>query len=94
MGYQRGVLQNIYLVSTDEQFFSYLVAVSITSDRAENIDLCLACMAFNGDKFLRATSAATQDFRLYDLIQRSGAHVPQRDSNPRQKDHQIFTPSL
>jgi hypothetical protein len=28
-----------------EQFFSYLAAVTITGDRATNVDLCLALMA-------------------------------------------------
>jgi hypothetical protein len=29
-----------------EQFISYLAAATITSDRASNLDLCLALMAF------------------------------------------------
>jgi hypothetical protein len=33
---------------------------------------------------------ATRDLRLYGLIRKTGTHVPQWDSNPRRKDHQIF----
>jgi hypothetical protein len=32
-----------------KQFFSYLAAVTITGDRAENVDLCLALMAFSSE---------------------------------------------
>jgi hypothetical protein len=32
-----------------EQFFSYLAAVTITGDRAANLDLCLALMAFSSE---------------------------------------------
>jgi hypothetical protein len=31
-----------------EQFFSYLAALTIAGDRAANLDLCLALMAFKG----------------------------------------------
>jgi hypothetical protein len=43
---------------------------------------------------LRATPAATRDPGCYGLIRRTGTYVPQCDSNPRTKDHQIFTPAL
>ena len=32
-----------------EQFFSYLATVTITSDRAANLDLCLALKAFSSE---------------------------------------------
>jgi hypothetical protein len=32
-----------------EQFFSYLAAVTITGERAANLDLCLALTAFGSD---------------------------------------------
>jgi hypothetical protein len=32
-----------------DQFFSYLATVTISSDRAANLDLCLALMAFNSE---------------------------------------------
>jgi hypothetical protein len=32
-----------------EQFFSYLAAVTITGDRAANLDLCLALTAFSSE---------------------------------------------
>jgi hypothetical protein len=32
-----------------EQFFSYLAAVTIAGDRAANLDLCLAFMAFSSE---------------------------------------------
>jgi hypothetical protein len=32
-----------------EQFFSYLVTVTITGDRAANLDLCLALTAFSSE---------------------------------------------
>jgi TRAP-type C4-dicarboxylate transport system permease small subunit len=36
-----------------EQFFGYLAtAVTITDDRAANLDLCLALMAFSSESFL------------------------------------------
>jgi hypothetical protein len=52
-----------------------------TRDRAANLDLCLALMAVR--VLLCATSVATQDLGLHGLIQMTGPHVPQWDSNPR-----------
>jgi hypothetical protein len=34
---------------THEQFFSYLATVTITGDRAANLDLCLALTAFSSE---------------------------------------------
>jgi hypothetical protein len=39
-----------------------------------------------------ATPTATRDLGLYSLIRKTGTHVPQWDSNPRCKDHQIIAP--
>jgi hypothetical protein len=76
-----------------EQFFSYLAVVIITGDRAGNSyanHLWLLAVRV----LLRATPAATRDLGLYGLIRMTGTHVPQWDSNPQRKDHQIFTPPL
>jgi hypothetical protein len=45
-----------------------------------------------GRDLYRATPTATRDLDLYRLIGKTGTHVPQWDSNPRRKDHQIFAP--
>jgi hypothetical protein len=45
-----------------------------------------------GRDLYRATPTATRDLGLYGLIQKTGTHVPQWDSDPRRKDHQIFAP--
>jgi hypothetical protein len=47
-----------------EQFFRYLATVTITDDRAANLDLCLALTAFSNKGFLPATPTATRDFRF------------------------------
>jgi hypothetical protein len=48
------------------QFFRYLAAVTITGDRAANLDvhLCLALPAFSRAVLLRATPTATRDLFL------------------------------
>jgi hypothetical protein len=71
-------------------FFSYPVAVTITGDRAANLDLCLALMAFGSEGSFRATTFAIRDFGLYGLIRRTGTHVQQWDLNRGCKDHQIL----
>ena len=45
-----------------------------------------------GRNLYRATPTATRDLSLYGPIRKTGTHVPQWDSNPRLKDHQIFEP--
>jgi hypothetical protein len=45
-----------------------------------------------GRDLYRATPTATRDLGFYGLIRKTGTHVPQWDSNPRLKDHQIFEP--
>jgi hypothetical protein len=48
-----------------EQFFSSLAAVTITGDRTENLDPCLALRAFSSEGFFySATSTATRDLRF------------------------------
>ena len=47
---------------------------------------------WSGRDLYRATPTATRDLGLYDLIWKTGTHVPQWDSNPRHKDDQIFVP--
>jgi hypothetical protein len=39
-----------------------------------------------------ATPTATRDLGLYSLIRKTGTSIPQWESNPRCKDHQIFVP--
>jgi hypothetical protein len=49
-----------------EQFFSYLTAVTITCDRAANLDLCIALVAFSSEGFFsRTTPAATRDLHFF-----------------------------
>jgi hypothetical protein len=56
----------------------YQAAVTITGDKASNLDLCLRPMVFPAVRILlRVTSAATQDLGLHSLIQKNGTHVPQ-----------------
>jgi hypothetical protein len=64
-----------------KQFFSYLLAVTITGDRAANLELCLALVAFISEVLLLVTPTATLDLGLYDLIQRTGPHIPPWDLN-------------
>jgi hypothetical protein len=45
-------------------FFIYLAAVTITGDRAANLDLCLVFMAFSSEGLFHATPTAIQDFSL------------------------------
>jgi hypothetical protein len=55
--------------------FSYLVTVAITGDRAANLGLCLALMAFSSVRvLLRATHAVTRDLGLYSQIRRTDTH--------------------
>jgi hypothetical protein len=44
-----------------EQFFSYLATVTITGNRAANLNLCLALTALAVRALLRATPTATLD---------------------------------
>jgi hypothetical protein len=71
----------------------YLAAVTITDDRAPNLDLCLAHTGFSREGPL-STPTATRDLGLYGLIEKTDTHVPLWDLNPRRKDQQIFTPPL
>jgi hypothetical protein len=43
-----------------------------------------------GRDLYRATPTATLDCGFYGLIRKTGTHVPQWDSNPRRKDHQML----
>jgi hypothetical protein len=45
-----------------------------------------------GRDLYRATPTGTRDLGLYGLIGKTGTHVPQLDSNPQRKDHQIIAP--
>jgi hypothetical protein len=75
--------------------FSYLAAISITGDRAANLDLCLAVIAFSSKgSFFVPRPTATRDFGLNGRIRRTGIYVPQWNSNRERKDHQIFEPPL
>jgi hypothetical protein len=77
-----------------EQFFSYLEAVTITGDRAASKfwPKLGTRGLWAGRDLYRATPTATRDLGLYGLIQKTGTHVPQWDSNPQRKDHQIKKP--
>jgi hypothetical protein len=68
-----------------------MVAVIITGDRAANFGLGAQGL-WVGRDFYRATPTATRDLGLYGLIRKTGTHVPQWNSNPRRKDHQIIAP--
>jgi hypothetical protein len=60
-------------LSPPEQFISYLAAATIFGDTAENLDLCLAFMAFSSEgSFFVPTPTATRGLGLYGLIQRTG----------------------
>jgi hypothetical protein len=52
----------------------------------------LAAVTIAGRDLYRATPTATRDLGLYGLIWKTGTYVPQWDSNPRRKDHQIIAP--
>jgi hypothetical protein len=43
-----------------------------------------------GRVLYRATPTATRDLGLFGLIRKTGTYVPQWDSNPQHKDHQIL----
>jgi hypothetical protein len=45
-----------------------------------------------GRDLYRTTPTAIRGLGLYGLIRKTGTHVPQWDSNPRSKDHQIYAP--
>jgi hypothetical protein len=45
-----------------------------------------------GRDLYRTTPTATRDLGLYGLVRKTGTYVPQWDSNPRRKDHQIISP--
>jgi hypothetical protein len=45
----RTKFENIVCFESHEQFFSYLATVTITGDRAANLDLCLARTAFKSE---------------------------------------------
>jgi hypothetical protein len=69
-----------------EQFFSYPAAVTINGDRAANLGRCSALRAFEqGGIFI-----VLHLLRHGTSVQKTGTHVPQWDSIPRLKDHQIF----
>ena len=69
-------------------FFSYRAAV--------NLDLCLALMAFGIEGLFTFHTCCDMEplFKRPHLNRRTGVHVPQRESNRRRKDHQIFTQPL
>jgi hypothetical protein len=45
-----------------------------------------------GRDLYRATRTTPRNLGLYGLIRKTGTYVPQWDSNPRRKDHQIIAP--
>jgi hypothetical protein len=67
----------VYLIYSHRSSFSAIQTVAIISDRAANLDLCLALMAFSSEGFLHATPAATWDLSLYYLIQKTDTQIPQ-----------------
>jgi hypothetical protein len=68
-------------------FYSYPAAVTISGDRAANLDLCLALMAFSSNGSFHATPAATPDLGLYGLI--SEGPAPTSHSGIRTSDARI-----
>jgi hypothetical protein len=76
-----------------EHFFSYLGAVTITGDRTANFWPMLGVQGlWAGRDLYRATPTTTRDLGLYGLIRKTGTYVPQWNSNPWRKDHQIIAP--
>jgi hypothetical protein len=80
----------LFVPQPHKQFSSYLSAVIIIGDRAIDLHLCLAVLAFSHEGFLRATPTATRDLGLYGLMRKTDTHVAQWDSNPRCKDYLIY----
>jgi hypothetical protein len=74
-----------------EQFFSYLAADTITGDRAANLDLCLALMAFSSEGSFTCHTYCATGPRFIRCHPKDRHHVPQWDSTPRRKDNQIHT---
>jgi hypothetical protein len=54
----------LFYFEPHEQFFSYLATVTITGDRAANLDLCLALTAFSSEGSFNATPTVTRDLRF------------------------------
>jgi hypothetical protein len=48
-----------------EQFIICLATVTVTGERSENLDLCLALTTFRSEGSLPATQAATRDLCFY-----------------------------
>jgi hypothetical protein len=69
-----------WLFKASRAIFSYLANVTIAGDRVANLDICLAWL-LAVMILLRATPAATQDLGLYNLVRRTGTHVPRWDLN-------------
>jgi hypothetical protein len=61
----------LFCFESHEQFFSNLATVTITVDRAANLDLCLAVTALAVRVRLRATLTATRDLRFYGHIRKT-----------------------
>jgi hypothetical protein len=57
------ITPNLFVFSHIEHFFSHLAAITITSDRAVNLDSCFALTAFSSEVLLLATLTATRDLR-------------------------------
>jgi hypothetical protein len=75
-------------------FFSNLAAVTITGDRGAYLNLYLALMIFRFEGSFTCHTCCDAGSLFIGLMQRTSPHVPQRDSNPRRKGHQIFTSPL
>jgi hypothetical protein len=58
----------ILLFIAARAIFTYLAAVTITGDRAANLDLCLAPMAFSSGFFFRVTATATRETSVFKVI--------------------------
>jgi hypothetical protein len=66
ISYLFAIIANLFVClfvsfESHEQFFSYLATVTITGNKAANLDLCLALTAFGSEVSLRATPTATLD---------------------------------
>jgi hypothetical protein len=59
-----------------------------------NNESILALTAFSNEGSFTCHASWDADLGLYSLLRRTATHVPQSDSNPRRKDHQIFAPPL
>jgi hypothetical protein len=68
-------INKISVYSRTSNFSDYLAAVTITGDRAENLDLCLALVAFSSEgSFTCHTCCDTEPRFMYGLFRKTSTH--------------------